>query len=84
MPLSFNFITSLSAKKFIAKLSDKATVQLVSKQYSLKTYYDSFDWRLYAKGISCEFNRSKTNSSLILRTLNDDGVLASADINYLQ
>ena len=81
MPLSFNFITSLSAKKFIAKLSDKATVQLVSKQYSLKTYYDSFDWRLYAKGISCEFNRSKTNSSLILRTLNDDGVLASADLN---
>jgi len=81
MPLSFNFITSLSAKKFIAKLSDKATVQLVSKQYSLKTYYDSFDWRLYSKGISCEFNRSKTNSSLILRTLNDDFILASADVN---
>jgi CHAD domain-containing protein len=81
MPLSFNFITSLSAKKFIAKLSDKATVQLVSKQYSLKTYYDSFDWRLYTKGISCEFNRSKTNSSLILRTLCDDAILASVDLN---
>jgi CHAD domain-containing protein len=81
MPLSFNFITSLSAKKFIAKLSDKASVQLVSKQYSLKTYYDSFDWRLYNKGISCEFNRSKTNASLILRTLSDDAILASADLN---
>ncbi len=81
MSLSFNFITSLSAKKFIAKLSDKATVQLVSKQYSLKTYYDSFDWRLYAKGISCEFNRSKTNSSLILRTLSDDSILASVDLD---
>jgi CHAD domain-containing protein len=81
MPLSFNFITSLSAKKFIAKLSDKANVQQVSKQYSLKTYYDSFDWRLYAKGISCEFNRSKTNSSLILRTLSDDSILASVELN---
>jgi len=81
MSLSFNFITSLSAKKFIAKLSDKATVQLVSKQYSLKTYYDSFDWRLYSKGISCEFNRSKTYSSLILRALSDDSILASTDLN---
>lgn len=81
LSINFNFITSLSAKKFIAKLSDKATVQLVSKQYSLKTYYDSFDWRLYSKGISCEFNRSKTYSSLILRTLSDDSILASTDLN---
>ena len=81
MSLPFNFITSLSANKFIAKLSDKTTVQLVSKQYSLKTYYDSFDWRLYAKGISCEFNRSKSSSCLILRTLNDDLIIASVDLN---
>ena len=81
MSLSFNFITNLSAKKFIAKLSDMTPVQLVSKQYSLKTYYDSFDWRLYAKGISCEFNRSKTSSTLILRTLSDDSILATANLN---
>lgn len=81
MSLSFNFITSLSAKKLITKLSDKASVQLVAKQYSLKTYYDSFDWRLYVAGIGCEFNRSKTSSRLILRNLSDDLIIASIDLN---
>ncbi len=80
MSLPFNFITSLSAQKLIAKLSDKATVQLIAKQYSLKTYYDSFDWRLYVAGISCEFNRSKTSSNLVLRTLKDDLIIASVDL----
>jgi len=79
MSLQFDFPTSLTAEKFIAKLSDKASVQLVSRQYSLKTYYDSFDWRLYTNGISCEFNRSKTASTLLLRNLDDDLVIASVE-----
>ncbi|MGZ8947759.1 MAG: CHAD domain-containing protein [Methylococcaceae bacterium] len=80
MPLQFDFPASLSAEKFIAKLSNKACTQLVSSQYSLKTYYDSFDWRLYTNGITCEFNRSKTASTLLLRNLENHLLIASTEI----
>ena len=79
MSLQFDFPTNLTAEKFIAQLGDKADVQLVSRQYSLKTYYDSFDWRLYSKGITCEFNRSKTASTLLLRKLDNDLITASVE-----
>ena len=80
MPLQFNFPAGLTAEKFIAKLSDKASTQLVSRQYSLKTYYDSFDWRLYTNGITCDFTRSKSASTLVLRNLDNDLIIASKDI----
>ena len=80
MSLQFDFPASLTAEKFIAKLSDKACIELVSRQYSLKTYYDSFDWRLYKNGITCEFNRSKTASTLLLRNLENDLIIASTEI----
>jgi CHAD domain-containing protein len=79
MPLQFDFPASLTAEKFIAKLSEKASIELVSRQYSLKTYYDSFDWRLYKNGITCEFNRSKAASTLLLRRLENDLVIARAE-----
>lgn len=80
MSLQFDFPASLTAERFIAKLSNKACLELVSRQYSLKTYYDSFDWRLYKNGITCEFNRSKAGSILLLRTLADDLIIASAEL----
>ena len=80
MSLQFDFPASLTAEKFIAKLSNKENIELVSRQYSLKTYYDSFDWRLYKKGITCEFNRSKTASTLLLRNLENDLIIASTEI----
>lgn len=80
MTLQFNFPSSLTAEKFIAKLSDKACTQLSARQYSLKTYYDSFDWRLYKNGLSCEFNRSKAVSTLVLRNLDNDLIIASSEI----
>jgi len=80
MPLQFDFPAGLTAEKFIAKLSNKACTQLVSRQYSLKTYYDSFDWRLYKNGVTCEFNRSKAASTLLLKTLDNDLVIASTEI----
>ncbi|MGZ5580937.1 MAG: CHAD domain-containing protein [Methylobacter sp.] len=53
--------------------------QLVSTQFSSKTYYDSFDWRLYSNNITCEFNRTKSASSLILRsTINGLSIADSA------
>ena len=80
MPLQFDFPVGLTAEKFIAKLSDKACTQLVSRQYSLKTYYDSFDWRLYSNGLTCEFNRSKSASTLVLKNLNNNLIVAGTDI----
>jgi len=80
MPLQFGFPAGLTAEKFIAKLSNKACTQLVSRQYSLRTYYDSFDWRLYKNGVTCEFNRSKAASTLLLKTLDNDLVIASTEI----
>ena len=79
MSLQFNFPTSLTAERFIAKLSDKTRVQLVSRQYSLKTYYDSFDWRLYNNGITCEFTRSKSASTLLLRNSDNDLIIADVE-----
>jgi CHAD domain-containing protein len=80
MSLQFDFPASLTIERFIAKLSDKACTQLVLRQYSLKTYYDSFDWRLYSNGITCEFSRSKTESTLLLRNLDNDLIIASTEI----
>lgn len=80
MFLQFDFPASLTVEKFISKLSNKACLELVSRQYSLKTYYDSFDWRLYKNGLTCEFNRSKTASILQLRNLADDLMVASTEI----
>ncbi len=80
MSLQFDFPAGLTAEKFIEKLSKKVNTQLVSRQYALKTYYDSFDWRLYTNGITCEFNRSKEASVLLLRNLENDLVIASTEI----
>ncbi|WP_262965231.1 CHAD domain-containing protein [Methylobacter psychrophilus] len=80
MSLQFDFPASLTAEKFIAKLSNKVNIELVSKQYSLKTYYDSFDWRLYKNGITCEFNRSKSTSTLLLKNVENDLIIGSTEI----
>jgi len=58
MSLQFDFHAGLTAEKFIAKPGNKASTQLVSRQYSLKTYYDSFDWRL--SGLFCSGKHPKT------------------------
>jgi len=81
MSLQFDFPVGLTAEKFIAKLSNKACTQLVSRHSSLKTYYDSFDWRLYSNGITCEFDRSKAASILLLRNLEkNDLIIAGTEI----
>lgn len=81
MPLSFEFPAHLTAEKFIAKLGNKAITQLVSKEDCQRTYYDSFDWRLYSAGISCEFTRFKTESSLALIDLASSDTLANAELS---
>ncbi|WP_020564350.1 CHAD domain-containing protein [Methylosarcina fibrata] len=80
MSLQFELPANLSAEKFLAELSEKADIQLISRHYCLRTYYDSFDWRLWSNGIVCEFNRSKVCSSLSLRTLKNGRILAGSEI----
>ena len=73
----------LTTENLIAELSKKLNVQLVSQHYSLKTYFDSFDWRLYSGGILCEFNQSKPVSRLILKDCLSGQTLASADLDSI-
>lgn len=71
----------LTTENLITELSSKLKVQLVSQNYALKTYYDSFDWRLYSGGILCELNQSKSTSRLILKDSQTDKTLASAALD---
>lgn len=78
MVSNFELPANLTAEKFIAKLGDKVELQLISKQYLLKTFYDSFDWRLYRHGLVCELNRSRQASTLILTDKKSGELVASA------
>ena len=80
MPLQFDFPPNLNAEKFISKLGGKVKVELVSKQYMLKTYYDSFDWRLYKSDITSEFTRSKNTSTFSLKNLKNNRLITSTDL----
>jgi CHAD domain-containing protein len=77
MATHYELPANLSAEKLIATLSEKVEIDHFSKQYFLKTYYDSFDWRLYKQGLSCEFNRSKQTSSLQITNRKNGELVAS-------
>ncbi|MDZ4219099.1 MAG: CHAD domain-containing protein [Methylobacter sp.] len=83
MPLQFECPTAVSAEKVISQLQHEAAIRPLSKQSVCKTYYDSFDWRLYANGLSCEFNRTTLASSLILRSLNSGRIIASTALKTM-
>ncbi|WP_333873969.1 CHAD domain-containing protein [Methylobacter sp.] len=80
MSLQFEFPVDLTAENFIAKLSHEATIKPASRQSCCKTYYDSFDWRLYSNDIIYEFNQSKSASFLTLRSLKNDSVIAESTL----
>jgi len=65
-PLYLEFPTHLTIKKFLSKLSKQLDFQIVNQQYTIKTFYDSFDWRLYSAGMSCESNYSQSLSEVKL------------------
>jgi CHAD domain-containing protein len=76
MPLQFEFPLDLTVEDFIAELSREALIKKLSSRPSCKTYYDSFDWRLYSSGITCEFNRL----SLVLRSIKTGLVIAESKL----
>lgn len=80
MPLSFEFPIHLTAEVFIAQLDNKTNLQLLSRHDCHRTYYDSFDWRLYSASISCELTQSKTSSLLALINLNDGRNLVTTEL----
>jgi CHAD domain-containing protein len=81
MPLQFDLPIKLTTEKFIAQLSDKVALKQVSRQYTLKTYFDSFDWRLHGHGITCELNQSRSSSRLVLRHLKTGQIIANEELD---
>ncbi len=79
--LKFKFPVDLTVEQVITQLSSEIGTQLVSKQHRLKTYYDSFDWRLYDSGIICEVVQSETSTVFMLKTIENDWVIAETDLN---
>ena len=66
IPLHFELPEHLTVKKFLKKLSKKLDFGISSQQYTIKTFYDSFDWRLYNADLVCEHNQSKSSSQISL------------------
>ncbi|WP_428354099.1 CHAD domain-containing protein [Methyloprofundus sp.] len=76
IPLHFELPESLTATKFLKKLQKKIDFEIASQQYTIKTFYDSFDWRLYSTDIICELNQSKSASHVSLLDRNTGTFLA--------
>jgi len=82
-PQYFELPANLTAKKFIARLSKKVDLHIASQQYSIKTFYDSFDWRLYNAEKICEFTHSQQLSQLSLIDKNSGHIIASEELEQL-
>jgi len=78
--LNFELPESQTAEKFLKKLQEKVDLQIESQHYAIKTFYDSFDWRLYNAGIICEQNQSQNNSQLVLIDRNNGRLLVREPI----
>jgi len=80
MDLRYELPAGLNVDKLMEALGRCADVQLVLQEYCLRTYYDSFDWRLYQNGILCEYNRSQTASDLVLKNLQNGRIFATLEV----
>ncbi|GAB4259765.1 MAG: CHAD domain-containing protein [Methylomicrobium sp.] len=79
LSLHFLFPGHLTAEKFLARLSENAFLKTAAEQYTLKTYYDTFDWRLYGKNLICEHNRSQKSSLLTIKKRHTGETLVSEE-----
>ena len=82
-PSNFELPSNLSVKKFISKLTKEVDLQIVTQQYTIKTFYDTFDWRLYNANMICEFNHSQIISRLALNDNKKGHSIASLDIENI-
>jgi len=67
IPLYFELPNNLTAKKLLDKLGKKYSLHFISQHYTFKTFYDSFDWRLYQADLLCELQQSQHESVLRLQ-----------------
>ncbi len=79
-PLHFELPENLSVTKFLDRLSQYARVQIAAQQFALKSFYDSFDWRLYHANLICELNQSSTTSCLTIYNRLSGKTIASANM----
>jgi len=82
-PLEFELPANLTATKFLAKLSKKIDLQITAQQYTIKTFYDSFDWRLYRANRICEYNHSQSMSFLSLIDRHTGELIARQDMQQV-
>ncbi len=66
IPLHFKLPEHLIITKFLKKLTKNFDFKIISQQHAIKTFYDSFDWRLYNANMICELNQSKSCSHISL------------------
>ncbi len=69
------------AKKVIQILNANLNVQLISQEYSIKSFYDTFDWRLYQAGLICEFTHSRSQAKLLVTDRTKQSIIAHLNIN---
>lgn len=80
-PLHFEWPENLSVAKFLKKLHKQIDFEITAQQYMIKTFYDSFDWRLYNADIVCELNQSKSASHISLSDRNTGKCLALEEMH---
>jgi len=76
----FKLPAQVMPEKFITQLSYLVDAKLVNQQHAVKTYYDSFDWRVYSNGMLAEVNAVKNTSAFLLREMASNRVIFSAEL----
>jgi CHAD domain-containing protein len=72
--------TAAKPEKLVKKLNQQIPTQILSTEYIIKSYYDSFDWRLYKHQLVAEQIRSKQQSRFLLRSLDSENLIAETDL----
>jgi CHAD domain-containing protein len=78
--LTFELPGPLSPEQFIAQLAEHLNIQMTERYFAVKSFYDSFDWRLYHAGMFCEFNQSEQRAQLSLQNIAHPQVLMSMEV----
>ncbi len=83
IPVHFELPSNLNIEKFISRTAKKFPLQLTSQYYAVKTFYDSFDWRLYDADLICELNQSKQFSYLNLSNYSNEQLISRVDLENM-
>lgn len=64
-----------------ARLMDFSGLRHESGQRLLRTYYDSFDWRLYRRGLALAVEKSQGQSRLVCSTFKNGEIQAACELD---